>query len=516
MALIQDFGDTVGTEWNAIGLRGAYAYMADLSTEPRWFRVHETFSEDADLNAQIMPALVRGMQGGPVGPQTKVAMTMKHFPGGGPMRGGLDAHYTFGKFASYSANRFPDHVKPFKAAVDAGVSAIMAYYSVPQNLSYDGLTFDPVGYAFNKTALTDLLKGKLGFKGYVNSDTGIITQRAWGLESKTVNERIAAAINAGTDVLSGFNSRQQIIDVVNAGLVSQARLDEAVKALLREQFALGLFENPYVDASVANGIVGKDEFRAKALDAQRKSLVLLKNDGTLPLKVPTAASPVRLYTINFNASVLSDAAYGGYTVTTGDRTTANGNTRAPVPANTDVVLIRMDVTNSSGAYRSSDPATGANPAFINPATGKTWGADDPAGIDNGLDFGGAYPWEASFLDFTRMSTAQSWKVSPSLDDIKATMTEASALGKKVVLSIYFRQPYVLDDASGLKNAGAIVANFGVSDNALMDVLTGKVKPQGKLPFALANRPQAVETQDPDAPGYAAADTLYPFGHGLGY
>jgi beta-glucosidase len=250
MALIQDFGDTIGTEWNAIGLRGAYAYMADLSTEPRWFRVHETFSEDADLNAQIMPALVRGMQGGAVGPQTKVAMTMKHFPGGGPALGGFDAHYTFGKAAAYPANRFGDHIKPFKAAIDAGVSAIMPYYSLPTNLTYEGITFDPVGFAFSRKAVTELLKGKLGFKGYVNSDTGIITQRAWGLESKTVNERIAAAINAGIDVLSGFNSKQQIIDTVNAGLVTQARLDEAVKALLREQFALGLFENPYVDASL--------------------------------------------------------------------------------------------------------------------------------------------------------------------------------------------------------------------------------------------------------------------------
>ena len=86
--------------------------------------------------------------------------------------------------------------------------------------------------------------------------------------------------------------------------------------------------------------------------------------------------------------------------------------------------------------------------------------------------------------------------------------------KKVILSIYFRQPYVLDAASLLKNAGAIVATFGVSDTALMDVLTGKFKPQGKLPFALANKPEAIVSQHPDAPGYADADTLYPFGFGL--
>jgi beta-glucosidase len=516
MALVRDFGDTIGQEWAAIGLRGSYAYMADTATEPRWFRVHETFSESADLNADIMKNLVLGWQGGPVTPATRVAMTIKHFPSGGPAGGGLDAHYTFGKYASYSGGRFADHLKPFKAAIDAGVSAIMPYYSVPVGLTHDGVAFDEVGFAFNPQAITDLLRNKLGFKGYVNSDTGIITQRAWGLESKSSQERIAAAVNAGVDVLSGFSSRQEILNVIAAGLLSEERLDQAVSSLLREQFALGLFENPYVDASKANGIVGKPEFQAKALDAQRRSLTLLKNDAALPMKAPQAGVPVKLYSINLNASVLADPAYGGYTVVTGDRTAANGNTRSAVPAGTDYALVRVEVTNNSSGYASNDAKTGANPAFINPRTGKTWGADDAAGIDNRLNFGGAYPWEVDTLDFTGMAAAQSWRISPSLADLKATMAEANAVGAKVVLSIYFRQPYVLDDASGLKNANAIVANYGVSDTALMDVLTGKHKPQGKLPWALANNAQAMKAQDSDAPGYPAADTLFPFGFGLSY
>ena len=88
--------------------------------------------------------------------------------------------------------------------------------------------------------------------------------------------------------------------------------------------------------------------------------------------------------------------------------------------------------------------------------------------------------------------------------------------KKVVLCIYFRQPYVLDEESGVKNAGGLVATFGVSDEALMDVLTGRAKPQGKLPFALARTLAAIEANDPDAPGYPAKDTLFPFGFGLDY
>ncbi len=85
-----------------------------------------------------------------------------------------------------------------------------------------------------------------------------------------------------------------------------------------------------------------------------------------------------------------------------------------------------------------------------------------------------------------------------------------------MLAIDFRQPYVIDRASGLRDAGALLATFGVSDEALMDVLTGAHRPTGKLPFALAENLEAVLANDPDAPGYPAADTLFPFGHGLTY
>ena len=85
-----------------------------------------------------------------------------------------------------------------------------------------------------------------------------------------------------------------------------------------------------------------------------------------------------------------------------------------------------------------------------------------------------------------------------------------------VLAIYFRQPFVLDDASGLKSAGAILAHFSVSDTALMDVVSGRFNPQGKLPFALANSIQAIVSNQPDVPGYPAGDTLFPFGFGLRY
>jgi len=178
MELIAEFGQIMAEEWTSIGLRGMYGYMADLSTEPRWYRVHETFTEDSDLASAILSTLVKNLQGESLNSKS-VALTIKHFPGGGPQEGGGDPHYEFGKNQVYPTNKFDYHLAPFQAAVDAGASSIMAYYGIPVGQPYLPNT---VGMAFSKGIITDLLRKKLGFKGYVNSDTGIIGDRAWGLE----------------------------------------------------------------------------------------------------------------------------------------------------------------------------------------------------------------------------------------------------------------------------------------------------------------------------------------------
>ncbi|MES2943142.1 MAG: glycoside hydrolase family 3 N-terminal domain-containing protein [Pseudomonadota bacterium] len=543
MSLMKQFATVMGNEWKSIGLRGMYGYMADLSTEPRWYRVQETFTEDADLNSNILKTLVETLQGTTikdgtsVTPQSAVALTIKHFPGGGPQEMGLDPHYAHGKNQVYPGGNFGYHLKPFVAAMNAGVSAVMPYYGVPINVTYEGVTYDQTGMAFSKQIVTDLLRGKLGFKGYVNSDTGIINDRAWGLEKKTVAERVAAAINGGTETLSGFNVNKTITDLVAAGLVSEARVNEAAKRLLKEQFQLGLFENPYVDASKANGTIGSSANLAAGMDIQRKSIALLQNQDmgtgskTLPLK-----AGAKVYTMGL---AKNDTVKYGYTVTDGEALA--GGVR-PSAAGHDYAVIRVEVSNNklvpgtttkyTSTYKSDDPATGGR---INPATGKTWGSVDrcvakadysvedstKACLDNGLNFGGSFPWENGMMSFTEMAAAQSWLISPPLADIQAVMNEVGA--KKTVLAIYFRQPYVLDDASGLKGAGGIVAGFGVSNTALLDVLSGKVlasgaafKPQGKLPFALANNSKAIVDNQPDVPGYPARDTLFPFGFGLTY
>ena len=525
MKLIEEFAGVMAAEWKAIGLRGMYGYMADLATEPRWFRVHETFSENADLVAEITSILVKTLQGGPVNPDTGVALTVKHFPGGGPQEYGLDAHYTFGKNEVFPAGDFERHLKPFTAAIDAGVSSIMPYYALPVDLTYNGVKYEQIGMAFSKEIVTDLLRDRLGFRGYVNSDTGIITDRAWGLEALSIPERIATAVNAGIDVLSGFHDNQMILGLIETGAISKNRIDEAVTRLLREQFQLGLFENPYVDEEKAGAIVGSDPFREKGLAAQRKSIVLLKNEAhILPLPTPTGDHPIKIYSMGLNASIIAGDEYGGYTVINGDYDGEKGEVRPEIPPDIDYAVIRIEVNNprrKTSLYKSMDPSTGG---LINPHTGVPWGAADTTvqrnvmgemgGLDDGLIFGGPAPYEADMISFSAMESATTWQVTPSLKDIQAVMDAVGS--KRTVLSIYFRQPYALDEESGLGDAGAILATFGVSDSALMDVLSGRFSPRGKLPFALPKSLAAIVTQYSDAAGYNVDDTLFPFGYGLDY
>lgn len=532
MSVVDEFATVMGDEWSSIGLRGMYGYMADLSTEPRWYRTHETFTEDADLGANIAGQLVESLQGkvdkdgNSLSPESDVALTMKHFPGGGPQELGLDPHYSFGKAQIYPGDAFGYHLKPFEAAIEAGVSAIMPYYGVPVDVTYEGVDYDEVGMAFSDQIVNGLLRDQMGFDGYVNSDTGIINDRAWGLEDATIPERVAAAINGGTDTLSGFHDVATITDLVDAGLVTEERVTLAAERLLAPMFEMGLFENPYVDPEVAATTVGSAEHQESALDLQRKSTVLLQNDETDGRSLLPLEGGETVYVLgNVDAAQVEAA---GFEV-------IDGNDPAEVRTATDadVALISMTARNvNTGSYVSNDPATGLDPDHTNPSVidgfagldGQSrYGAADACVVtgagactDNGLRFGGSLPWESSVLDFSGMAQAESWEVTPALDTVQQVMSEVGA--ENTILDIYFRQPFVLDEESGLRDAGAVLANFGNTTSALMDVVSGEFNPQGRLPFALAGTPEAILEQNSDTPGYdeTTDGALFPYGFGLSY
>ena len=557
LALIADFAGVVGEEWRALGLRGLYGYTIDLATEPRWSRVHETFSEDADLTADITRVMINTLQG-PIqanglalSDETNVSLTTKHFPGGGPQYMGWDPHYTFGKSQVYTSDHpsygFDYHMKPFVAAIEAGVGAIMPYYGVPREVTYEGEEIAEEGMAFSHQIITEILRGQLGFAGYVNSDSGIVEERSWGLEdfrtnpetgeAFTIEDRIAAAVKVGTDVFSEFNRIEPILNLVETRRLDEAaNIDPAVKRLLVEQFALGLFENPYVDVDAAETIIGSAENRALGLDVQRKSVVLLQNEAVNGEPVLPLAEGSKIYALGFGGT---DLEARGYPVVHGDVADGEASARTPVPEDTDFAIVNVSIaTPGSFGYRSQDVNTGgreisAQFQLIDESTGepqKTWSAQDPCVyadtaegeevpecLDDMMIFGGSFPWEVNNLSLSAIASSQSWQMTPSLADIQAVMSEIGD-PSRVIISIEFRNPYVLDEESGILESGAILATFGVSDEAQLDVITGKVAPVGRLPFALPKTQAAVMEQASDAPGYDETrdGALFPYGFGLGY
>jgi Beta-glucosidase-related glycosidases len=503
MDLIAEFATIMRAEWNSIGLRGMYGYMADLATEPRWYRIHETFSESSDLNAEIVTTLIQNLQGKPI-TNDSIVLTMKHFPGGGPQLGGLDPHYPYGREQSYTGGAFADHWKPFKAAIDAGLTSIMPYYGIPVGMQdvykpADDVEYNKeigVGMAFNKGILTDLLRGELGFVGNVNSDTGIIGSRAWGLEEYDEAQQIAIAVNAGTDVLSGYHNVNTVLNVIGKDSitspvnsyapngVSEERVNEACHRLLVEFFEMGLFENPYVDPNLAATTVGRIDFVEKAYEAQKKSVVMLENKSLLPLSSP---KEVVLYTLGASADAAKEA---GFVVKDGD----NGESYEGA----DKALIRVKITTKVATAYKED--------------GTPWTYANGSGVTT--MFGGAIVSEVDHLALSDMANDTTWVITPSLAQIQEVM---NALGSEnVIIGINFRQPYVIDEDCGIRDAGALFATFGVSDKALLEIITGRFNPSGKLPFALASNAEAILTQDPDLPGYEEKDTLYPFGYGLSF
>jgi beta-glucosidase len=283
--LVREFGDIARQEYRAVGLTVALHPMADLATEPRWARINGTFGEDARLSAEMTRAYVLGFQGDSLG-TSSVACMSKHFSGGGPQAKGDDAHFAFGKDQTYPGKNFDYHLIPFvEGALTARTAQIMPYYGIPV-----GQTSEDVAFAFNKEIISDLLRDSLEFDGVVCTDWGIITDSrvkeasAWGMEDASPRERIKKVIEAGCDQFGGEYVPELIVDLVESGEISEARIDVSVRRILRDKFRLGLFDNPYVDEQEALVIAGNDAFVEKGKAAQARSMVLLKNNDLLPLE----------------------------------------------------------------------------------------------------------------------------------------------------------------------------------------------------------------------------------------
>jgi beta-glucosidase len=456
LQLTRAFADIARQEWKATGIRKGYMYMADLATEPRWQRTDGTFGEDANLAADMIREIVLGFQGEQLD-STSVALTTKHFPGGGATEGGQDPHFDWGKREVFPGGMFENNLIPFKAAIEAGTSSIMPYYSYPVGTKYDTLA-----YAYNKEVLQDLLRKELGFDGIINSDTGPIEMMPWGVEELNLIQRYKLAIEAGVNLFSGTADPSKLIETLNNHLELMPLVDESVHRLLLEKFRLGLFENPYVDVNAAEKIVGKKEFQDKANIALRKSIVLLRNGSTdkasLPLKAKTK--------VYFESHQISQGK-------------PLNNVFTPDTNNWEVEFV--------------DTAEEADIVLL-------W----------------LIPKSKSLFE----SNGSPLHVSLSKNGIDISYVNQLVSIKPTILAINYTNPWAIDEvySSNKNNVKAVLASFGTTHEALLDVLTGKFKPSGKMPFSTPISEEAALTQKSDIPGYLEGPSyaLFHFDEGLTY
>ncbi len=305
------YAQIISHEMRLVGIRTALHPMADLATEPRWARISGTFGEDAELSARMTSAYIIGFQGAELDSNSVACMT-KHWPGGGPQADGEDAHFSYGKNQKYSGDNFRYHLIPFKAAIDVGTAMIMPYYGVPL-----GQTAQDIGMSFNRKIVNDLLRNEFGYDGVVCTDWGIlegfslagleiVETKDWGVEDLNLEDKMVMAIDAGVDQFGGNNHGKQLMEAIQKGRVTEERLDQSIRRLLKVKFALGLFDNPYVDEQEADKIVGQELYMREGAKAQRKAMVLLKNGKINQKKILPLHEDINLYIENIDPAIASE------------------------------------------------------------------------------------------------------------------------------------------------------------------------------------------------------------------
>lgn len=307
--LVERWADTVRREYAAVGIRAGLHPVADLATEPRWARQRECLGQDAAWVSRAVRRALRGLAGDGSGPA--VASTIKHFPGAGPQKDGEDAHFPYGRDQVYPGGRFAEHLAPFEAAVAEGTDAIMPYYGRPLGLSIDGEDIEEVGFGFNRQVLTGLLRERLGYDGVIVSDWELVNDnhvgeqvlpaRAWGVEHLSPAERMARILEAGADQFGGEECTELLLDLVAEGTVSEERVRESARRLLRVKFRLGLFDDPYVDEQAAPAAVGREADRRAGHAAQATSVVVLHDDGGRLAALAAGAGERRIYVEGLHA-----------------------------------------------------------------------------------------------------------------------------------------------------------------------------------------------------------------------
>ena len=501
--LMRRMGEVIALEARLQGAGVGYGPVIDIAREPRWSRMEETFGEDPYLTGVLATEIVKGMQGEEMTDGKHVFSTLKHFAAYGIPEGGLN-----GECANVGMRALlSEYVPQFKRAVEAGVGTIMTSYNA----------IDGVPCTGNKYLLTDLLRNQWGFEGFVYSDLqsieGIATTHRCAASYEDAG---AIALAAGVDVDLEGNSYKHLMTAYEKGKVTMDDIDRAVRNVLRKKFELGLFDNPYVDPAKADKIVRSKEHREVAREVARKGIVLLKNDGILPLN----KNLKRVAVIGPNADVAYNQ-LGDYTAPQAReeiRTVLDG-VRSHVGKSTEVVYVKgcaiRDTTNSNiaeavEAAKKSDVTilvVGGSSArdfkteYFSTGAAKV---DENAALAD-MDSGEGYDRASLNL----------------LGDQEKLMGALIAAGVKLVVVYIEGRPLNMNLASERANALLTAWYPGEQGGeAVADVVFGDYNPAGRIPVGIPRNVGQIPVFYSKHPSHDYIDSkaapLYSFGYGLSY
>jgi beta-glucosidase len=540
-AIVQNFGHIAAQEYRALGIATALSPQIDLATEPRWSRFNGTFGENPTLAADMARAYVDGFQTSTGSSEIKngwgyhsVNAMIKHWPSGAPEEGGRDAHFAYGKFAVYPGNNFQTQLTPF---VDGGLklngktkraAAVMPYYTISYN--QDTKNHENVGNSYSKYIITDLLRTKYKYDGVVCTDWAITADegktpdmfagKSWGVEKLSVAERHYKALMAGVDQFGGNNDAGPVLEAYRMGVKEHGeqwmrqRFEQSAVRLLRNILQVGLFENPYINPDESTKIVGNADFMKAGYDAQLKSIVLLKNKShVLPLaKTKTVYIPKRVI----------PAARDWFGNVTPERVEYPVNMDivkkyfniTDDPSKADIAIVFVKGPNSGVGYSKDDRQNGGNgyvpislqygPYTATGARAQSIAAGDPV-VDPTI---------------TNRSYKGKTVTASNLTDLKSILdTKALMQNKPVIVCMALTNPAVVSEFEN--KVDGLVVSFGVQDQALMDILSGKTEPSGLLPLQMPADMHTVETQKEDVPldmqPYKDSEGhVYDFAYGLNW
>lgn len=500
---VYEMADTDRKMMKAEGLHIMYGPQVDVASDPRWPRTNGTYGERTDVTSDITEALIKGYQNGDDGlNEGSVVLTVKHFPGDAPSENGFEPHVPIGQWRIYrtpgSMEKY--HLPPFQRAFDHKASSIMPDYSriaadgraVPQTYRGEVTSTEAVPSAYSKELLTDLARNKMGFDGYINSDSGITSVQIYGVEDLTVPQRYAKAISAGTDVIGGNTDPENIIKAVEDGLLPKADLDRASYNRLLSLFRTKRVDNPYLDPDQADQ-ARQDNFdgaKKKAYEANQKAVVLVKNHGgVLPLAKEKKVCIVTFKGVDSGFAQMAQAMGAGLGSADADealrKTLAEafekkGYTVVATPEEADVLYLHVwPISNGVVFYQFAMPV---------------------------IEMGEIVTDERE-TNKSQKKTGKQVTVT-TLKDVEKIRELADAIharGGKVVGTCVVNNPWLLDKLEPYCDALTIqytVSTVALNNalNAQVDVISGDFAPTGKLSLTMVSDPAVIAITEQEIDG----------------